>query len=58
MVAHHQHVEMLVDGVAGERTGRVGRGRQHVLEARDLDDIRRMAAARALGVEGIGWCGP
>ena len=53
MVAHHQHVEMLVDGVAGERPRRVGGGRQHVLQAGDLDDIRRVAAAGAFGVEGV-----
>ena len=50
MVAHHQHVEMLVDGVAGERPGRIGGRRQHVLEARHLDDVGRVAAARAFGV--------
>jgi len=35
--------------------GRVGlvEGRQHVLQAGDLDDIRRVAAAGALGVEGV-----
>ena len=53
MMAHHQHVEMLVDGVAGEGPGRVGRGRQHVLQARDLDDVGRMAAAGAFGMEGV-----
>ena len=53
MVAHHQHVEMFVERIAGERPRRIGRGRQHVLQARDLDDVRRMAAARALGVEGM-----
>ena len=52
MVAHHQHVQMLVDGVAGERPRRVGRGR-HVLQAGNLDDVWRMAAARTLGVEGV-----
>ena len=53
MVAHHQHVEMLVDGVAGERPRRIGRGRQHVLQARHLDDVGRVAAAGAFGVEGV-----
>jgi hypothetical protein len=43
---------MLVDGVAGERPGRIGRRRQHVLQAGDLD-IGRVAAARAFGVEGM-----
>ena len=53
MMAHHQHVEMLVDRVPGEGPRRIGRRRQHVLEARDLDDVRRMAAAGAFGVEGV-----
>jgi hypothetical protein len=53
MVAHHQHVQMLVDGVARERPRRIGRGRQHVFQAGDLDDIRRMAAAGAFGMEGV-----
>ena len=53
MVAHHQHVEMLVDGVAGEGPRRIGRRRQHVLQARDLDDVGRVAAAGAFGVEGV-----
>ena len=34
VVAHHQHVEVLVDGVDGVRPGRVGRRRQHVGRAR------------------------
>ena len=53
MVAHHQHVEMLVDGVLGERPRRIGRGRQHVLQAGDLDDVGRVAAAGAFGVKGM-----
>ena len=53
VVAHHQHVEMLVDGVRGIGPRRIGRGRQHVLQARDLDDVGRMAAAGAFGVEGV-----
>ena len=53
MVAHHQHVEMLVDGVAGERPGRIGRRRQHVLQPRHLHDVGRVPAARAFGVEGV-----
>ncbi len=44
---------MLVDGVAGERPGRIGGRRQHVLQARYLHDIGRVAAARAFGVEGV-----
>ena len=53
MVAHHQHIQMLVDGVARERPGRVGRGWQHVLQAGDLDDVRRVAAAGAFGMKGM-----
>ena len=53
MMAHHQHVEMLVDGVPRERPRRIGRGRQHILQACYLDDVGRMAAARAFGVEGM-----
>src|SRR5262249_22931305 len=50
---YHQHVEMLVDGVPGERPGRIGGRRQHVLEARDLDDVGGVPAAGALGVKGV-----
>ena len=53
MVTHHQHVEMFVDGVAGERPRRIGRGRQHVLQARNFNDVRRMTAAGAFGMEGV-----
>ena len=41
---------MRVDGVGPRR---IGRGRQHVGCAGDLDDVRRVAAAGALGVEGV-----
>ena len=53
VVADHQHVEMLVDGVDRVGPRRVGRGREHVRQARNLDDVRRVAAAGALGVEGV-----
>ena len=53
MVAHHQHIEMLVDGVAGVGPRRIGRRRQHVLQPRHLDDVGRVAAAGAFGVEGV-----
>ena len=52
VMADHQHVEVLVDRVDGVGHGRVGRRRQHVRQARDLDDVGRVAAARAFGVEG------
>ncbi len=53
VVTHHQHVEMLVQRVDGVGPRRIGRGGQHVGFAADLDDVRRMAAARAFGVIGV-----
>ena len=53
VVAHHQHVEMLVDGVDRVRPRRIGGGRQHVGQAADLDDVRGVPAARAFGVIGV-----
>ena len=53
MVADHQHVEMLVDRVDRVGARRIGRRRQHVRRAGRLDDVRGVAAARALGVIGV-----
>ena len=53
MVADHQHVEMLVEGVHRVGPRRVGRGRDDVRQPADLDDVRRVAAARALRMEGV-----
>ena len=53
VVADHQHIQMLVDGVAGIRHGRVGRGRQNVIVRRCADNVRRVSAACALGVIGV-----
>ena len=44
---------VLVDRVARERHGRVGRGRQHVGHAGGPDDVRRVAAAGAFRMEGM-----
>ena len=41
---------MVLHGVGPRR---IGRGRQHVLQSRDLDDVGRVAAAGAFGVEGV-----
>jgi hypothetical protein len=49
-MADHEHVEMLVHGVHGIGPRRVRGGRQHVLCAASLDDVGRVAAARAFGV--------
>jgi len=50
VVAHHQHVEVLVEGVDRVRPRRVRRGRKHVGVAGDRDDVGRMTAARTLRV--------
>ena len=53
MVANHQHVEMLVDGVDGIGQRRVRRGGQDIRMRAGGDDIRRMTAARAFGVKSM-----
>ena len=53
VVAHHQHIEVLVDGVDGKRARGVGGGGQHIGIHGCFDDVGRMAAARAFGVEGV-----
>ncbi len=44
---------MLFERVARVGPRRIGRGRNDVRQADDADDVRRMAAAGALGVEGV-----
>jgi len=53
MVADHQHVQMLVDGVAGGRPRRIGEGRQHVFQAGDLDDSGAWPAPAPSVMEGV-----
>ena len=53
VMADHQHVEMLVERVAGVGPGRIGGRGQDVGQARHLHDVGRVSAARALGVEGV-----
>ena len=53
VVADHDHVEQLGLRVDAVRQRRVGRARQHVELAGHLQDVRRVAAAGALGVEGV-----
>ena len=53
VVADHQHVEMLGDGVDREGPRGIRRRRQNIRFRGDADDIRRMAAARAFGVIGV-----
>ena len=53
VVADHQHVEMLVNGVDRVGPCGVGGARQDVAHAAGLDDVRGMPAARALGMVGV-----
>jgi len=50
MVTHHQHVQVFVDGVDGERSCRVGAAGKDVGAAADTNDIRCMPAACSLAV--------
>ena len=53
VMAHHQHVQVLIDGVDRIRPRRIGRRWQHVGLAAGLDDVGCVAAARAFGVIGM-----
>mmetsp|Transcript_32922 Transcript_32922/g.86977 ORF Transcript_32922/g.86977 Transcript_32922/m.86977 type:complete len:576 (+) Transcript_32922:30-1757(+) len=53
VVAHHQHVQVLVDGVDRERPRGIRGRRDDVGEAADLDDVGGVAAAGALRVVGV-----
>ena len=50
MVADHEHVEVLVERVSRIRPRGVRGAREDVFLAHDADDVRCVAAARALGV--------
>ena len=53
VVAHHQHVEMLGDGVFGVGPGWIGGGGDHVGQPRHPQNIGRMAATGAFGVKRV-----
>src|SRR5579885_1504075 len=53
MVADHEHVQMLLDGVYREGPGRIRGAGEHVGLGGNLDDVRRMPAAGAFRVEGV-----
>src|SRR5690606_26157145 len=53
VVADHQHVEVFGDGVVGIGPRRSGGGGQHVGQAGNTDDVGRVAATGAFGVEGV-----
>ena len=53
VVAHHQHVEVLLQGVARVGARRVGGAGQHVGFAADANDVGGVATAGPFGVEGV-----
>ena len=53
VVAHHNHVEVLVHGVNGVRQRGVSGRRQHIRQTRNLQNIGGVATASALSVEGV-----
>lgn len=53
VVADHQHVEVFLGGVDGVGPGRVGGAGQHVRLGDHGHDVRRVPAARTLGVVGV-----
>ena len=52
-MAHHQHVEVFFESVAGVRPGGIGAAGKHVCLAADFDDVWSMAAACTLCVKGM-----
>jgi len=52
-MAHHDHVQVLVQGVPGEGPGGIRAGGEHVGVFDDGDDVRGVAAAGAFGVVGV-----
>ena len=53
VVAHHQHIQVLVQGVAGVGTGGVGGGRQHVALATHFNNVRGMATPGPFSVVSV-----
>jgi hypothetical protein len=53
VVAHHQHVEVLVERVHGVGPVGIRRAGQDVRLAAHADDVGRVAAAGAFGVIGV-----
>ena len=53
VVADHQHIQVFFQRVHREGSRRVGGGRQDVLLAADLEDVRGMSAACAFGVKRV-----
>jgi len=47
VMADHEHVEVLVYGVDGERAGGIGGGGKDVELATDFDDVRSVSTAGA-----------
>ena len=50
MMAHHEHIQMLVHSIFCERPRRVRRRRKDHFFTTNLDNIRRVASTGTLGV--------
>ncbi len=53
MVADHQHVEMLIDGIDRKRPSRIRRGGQHISLTAQFHNIGCVATASAFGMVGM-----
>ncbi len=53
MVAHHQHVEMFIDGIHSVRACRISRRGQHIRQPTGSDNIWCVTATRTFGVIGV-----
>ena len=52
-MAHHQHVQVLVQRIPGERHRRIGGRREHVRLAAEADDVGRVSTAGPFRMVGV-----
>ena len=53
MMTNHQHIQMLVDRIDGERTSGIGGGRQDVRFSTYFDDVRSVPPSRPFRMKGM-----
>ena len=53
MVAHHQHVEMFIQRILGERPRRIGRRGQHIFKFRHAHNVGCVTATCAFRMESM-----
>mmetsp|Transcript_24303 Transcript_24303/g.37461 ORF Transcript_24303/g.37461 Transcript_24303/m.37461 type:complete len:405 (+) Transcript_24303:486-1700(+) len=53
MMTHHEHIQMLIDGIGSIRPRRIGTARDHIHRTTHPNDIRRMSTSRTLTVVGM-----